>query len=74
MLLGLLVACIGIENPAGHARFTFGITDLLGGVEVIPALVGVFAVSEVMRAMTTPRAPAPGPAGASGRSSPANGR
>lgn len=57
MLLGLLVACIGIENPAGTPRFTFGITDLLGGIEVIPALVGVFAVSEVMRAMLTPPPP-----------------
>src|ERR671911_196158 len=57
MLIGLLVACIGIETPAGTPRFTFGITNLLGGVEVIPALVGVFAVSEVMRAMTTPEPP-----------------
>ena len=30
MLLGLLVSCIGIENPAGAQRFTFGSTDLLG--------------------------------------------
>lgn len=57
MLLGLLFACIGIENPGGVPRFTFGMTDLLGGIEVIPALVGVFAVSEVMRAMTTPEPP-----------------
>ncbi len=57
MLIGLLIACIGIENPAGTPRFTFGITDLLGGVEVIPALVGMFAVSEVMRAMVTPDPP-----------------
>jgi len=57
MLLGLLFACVGIENPGGVPRFTFGITDLLGGIEVIPALVGVFAVSEVMRAMTTPEPP-----------------
>jgi TctA family transporter len=57
MLLGLLIACIGIENPAGVPRFTFGFTDLLGGIEVIPALVGVFAVSEVMRAMVAPPPP-----------------
>ena len=57
MLIGLLVACIGIDNPAGTPRFTFGVTDLLGGIEVIPALVGVFAVSEVMRAMLTPEPP-----------------
>jgi TctA family transporter len=57
MLIGLLVACIGIENPGGIPRFTFGSTDLLGGIEVVPALVGVFAVAEVMRAMTTPPPP-----------------
>jgi TctA family transporter len=50
MFLGLLITCIGNENPAGAPRFTFGITELLGGVEIIPVLVGVFAVSEVMRA------------------------
>jgi TctA family transporter len=58
MLLGLLIACIGMENPGGIPRFTFGMTDLLGGIEVVPALVGVFAVSEVMRAMLTPEPPA----------------
>ncbi len=49
MLLGLLVTCVGIENPAGAHRFTFGLQDLLGGIEIVPILVGVFAVAEVMR-------------------------
>ena len=57
MFVGLLIACIGIENPAGTPRFTFGIQDLLGGIEPIPAMVGMFAVSEVMRAMVTPEPP-----------------
>lgn len=57
MLLGLVVSCVGMENPGGTPRFTFGLTDLLGGIDVIPALVGVFAVSEVMRAMVTPDPP-----------------
>ena len=57
MLIGLLVSCVGIENPAGTPRFTFGITDLLGGIEPIPALVGVFAVAEVMRAMLSAEPP-----------------
>jgi TctA family transporter len=57
MLLGLLVACIGMENPGGVPRFTFGIAELLGGVEPIPVLVGVFAVSEVIRAMVSPEPP-----------------
>lgn len=58
MLLGLLVSCIGIENPAGTPRFTFGSTDLLGGIEPISALVGVFALAEVMRALTQKDPPA----------------
>ncbi|NDI21888.1 MAG: C4-dicarboxylate ABC transporter permease [Betaproteobacteria bacterium] len=49
MFLGLLITCVGIENPAGTPRFTLGYADLLGGIEIIPLLVGVFAVSEVMR-------------------------
>src|SRR5215207_229153 len=57
MFIGLLVACIGIENPGGVPRFTFGMTNLFGGIEPIPALVGVFAVAQVMRAMLTPEPP-----------------
>ncbi|KLK94587.1 C4-dicarboxylate ABC transporter permease [Microvirga vignae] len=57
MLLGLFIACIGMENPGGVPRFTFGITELLGGIEPIPVLVGVFAVSEVIRAMVSPEPP-----------------
>src|ERR671939_919948 len=57
MFIGLLVSCIGIENPGGVPRFTFGVTDLFGGIEPIPALVGVFAVAQVMRAMLTPEPP-----------------
>src|SRR5258705_3401255 len=57
MFIALLVSCIGIENPGGVPRFTFGLTDLFGGIEPIPALVGVFAVAQVMRAMLTPEPP-----------------
>ncbi|MFL1463338.1 tripartite tricarboxylate transporter permease [Roseococcus sp. DSY-14] len=57
MLGGLLLSCIGMENPAGTPRFTFGVAELLGGIEPIPALVGVFAVSEVMRAMASAEPP-----------------
>jgi len=49
LLLGLLVACIGLENPAGHPRFTFGLTSLMSGVELIPMMVGMFAISELLR-------------------------
>ena len=34
-----------------YPRFTFGITELAGGVELIPMMVGMFAVSEILRYM-----------------------
>lgn len=49
LLLGLFVATIGIDITAGYPRFTFGITELMGGVSFIPAMIGMFAVSEVLR-------------------------
>ena len=52
LLLGLLIACIGLENPAGHLRFTFGMKELMSGVELIPMMVGMFAVSELLRYIT----------------------
>ena len=52
LLLGLLIACIGLENPAGLPRFTFGMNELMSGVELIPMMVGMFAVSELLRYIT----------------------
>ena len=49
---GLLIACVGVNNPAGYQRFSFGISDLLGGVSFIPVLIGMFAVPEVLRSAT----------------------
>lgn len=49
LMLGLLVAGVGFENPAAYPRFTFGSPDLIGGVQLIPVMIGMFAVSEVIR-------------------------
>lgn len=49
MLIGLFVATIGLNNPAGVPRFTFGSTEMLAGIDFIPAMIGLFAVSEVFR-------------------------
>ena len=49
LLLGLLVACVGLGNPAGYPRFTFGSTELTGGIGLIPMMIGMFAVSEIIR-------------------------
>lgn len=53
LLLGLFISTIGIDLMSGHPRYTFGVTELLGGVSFIPALIGLFAISELLRYTTT---------------------
>src|SRR5438093_2353294 len=49
LLFGLLVSAIGLDNPAGFPRFTFGNAELAGGFTLIPIMIGMFAVSEIIR-------------------------
>ncbi len=53
LLIGLFAATIGIDNPAGEPRYTGGSIELLAGVQFIPAMIGLFAVSEVFRYVVT---------------------
>ena len=48
-LLGLLLACIGQDKMYAVQRLTFGSRQLLAGVEMIPVLIGLFAVTEVLK-------------------------
>ncbi|MCI9509938.1 MAG: trap-t family transporter [Angelakisella sp.] len=48
-LLGLFLATIGMDPQTGVARFTWGNTTLLSGVEMIPVMIGLFAVTEVLK-------------------------
>jgi TctA family transporter len=51
LLFGLLVASVGLDNPAGFPRFTFGNAELAGGLTLIPIMIGMFAVSEILRSV-----------------------
>ena len=51
LLLGLFLSTVGLDITLGYPRFTFGTTELLNGVDFIPAMIGLFGVSEVMRNM-----------------------
>ncbi|GAB4371241.1 MAG: tripartite tricarboxylate transporter permease [Spirochaetales bacterium] len=48
-LIGLLITTIGLDPISGVARFTFGNQNLLGGLEFIPVLVGLFGFAQVFR-------------------------
>ena len=45
---GLIVACIGSDPMTGFARMTFGSKVLTSGINFVPALIGLFSVSQVM--------------------------
>ncbi|MGQ0663618.1 MAG: tripartite tricarboxylate transporter permease [Pseudomonadota bacterium] len=53
-VLGFMVATIGTDPMSGVSRFTFGSPDLLGGIQPILVMVGLFAVSELMLQVNEP--------------------
>ena len=53
LLIGLFLSTIGIDIATGHPRFTGGQMELLDGVSFIPAMIGMFALPQVIRTVAT---------------------
>lgn len=49
LLLGLFVSTVGIDPVGGVPRFTFGSSTLIGGISLVPVMIGVFAIAEILR-------------------------
>jgi putative tricarboxylic transport membrane protein len=45
---GLIAGCVGLDQVAGIPRFTFGVSDLLDGIGIVPVVMGLFGISEVL--------------------------
>ncbi|PSJ43778.1 C4-dicarboxylate ABC transporter permease [Zobellella endophytica] len=52
-LIGVLISLIGIDSLTGVVRLTAGIPELIGGVDFMPALIGLFALSQIISDVTT---------------------
>ncbi|GAK07085.1 tripartite tricarboxylate transporter permease [Geomicrobium sp. JCM 19038] len=52
VLFGLLITSIGPDPNTGQERFTFGMSTLQSGVELLPALVGLYVVSQLYSQIT----------------------
>ncbi|MES0884973.1 tripartite tricarboxylate transporter permease [Roseibium sp. SCP14] len=52
-ILGLLFAMVGQESIHAYARFSYGVTELSGGINLIPAMVGVFGFAEILTVMAS---------------------
>ena len=51
MLVGLWIATMGTDLFSATSRFTFGRTELLGGIDFVVVAIGIFAVAEVLSNM-----------------------
>ncbi|MCK0167334.1 tripartite tricarboxylate transporter permease [Jannaschia sp. S6380] len=54
-LLGLLLATVGLDLVYGTNRFTFGDPNLMGGLNFIAVLIGLFAIPEIISMVWNPR-------------------
>jgi len=50
-LLGLFFATMGQEDIFSVQRFMYGNSNLIGGIQIIPAMIGFYAVPEVIRSL-----------------------
>ena len=48
LFLGLALGLVGIDPLNGEARFSFGIPQLLDGIDVVILVIGLFAVGETL--------------------------
>ncbi|MDV7103849.1 tripartite tricarboxylate transporter permease [Vibrio sp. TH_r3] len=46
--IGLLISTVGLDPISSVPRFTFDVMDLYSGINVIPVLIGLFAISEAL--------------------------
>ncbi len=45
---GLLLSTVGMDPVSGFPRFTFGTLELRGGIDIIPTLIGLFAIPQAL--------------------------
>lgn len=54
LFLGLLLATVGQDVVSGETRLTWGNMDLVDGIGFIPAVVGLFGLSEIIHDLINP--------------------
>jgi putative tricarboxylic transport membrane protein len=48
MMLGFLLAAVGMDTMTGQLRLTFGATEMIRGFDFLVAVIGLFGISEIM--------------------------
>lgn len=47
-IIGLIIMTVGLDPMVGTPRFTFGSVELQGGISFLPALIGLFAIPQII--------------------------
>lgn len=53
-VVSLLIACFGQDPVMGFPRFTYGMSQLTGGLDVVVVLIGLFSLPEVFKMLEDP--------------------
>src|SRR5262245_54941634 len=48
ILIGFILASVGLDIVTGQLRMTFGITDLMKGFDFVIAVIGLFGIGEIL--------------------------
>lgn len=57
--LGVLLATVGFDAISASNRFTFGVAELANGFDILPVLIGSFAVRQILEDMGRNKRPPP---------------
>ena len=53
-IIGLVIGMIGMDPVQGSPRLTFGSIHLLGGIDIVPVVMGLFGITEIMINVESP--------------------
>jgi putative tricarboxylic transport membrane protein len=52
--LGMILSSVGLDQSSGMERLTFGSSELLQGLDIVPVMMGLFGLAEVILTLTRP--------------------
>ncbi|PLX36779.1 MAG: C4-dicarboxylate ABC transporter permease [Hyphomicrobiales bacterium] len=47
-VLGMIIAVVGTDDMSGSLRYTAGLTELIDGIDFMPALIGLFSMIQML--------------------------
>jgi putative tricarboxylic transport membrane protein len=52
--LGMLISCVGMDPIHGYSRMCYGSINLMAGINLVPAMIGLFGMAEVYNSIKDP--------------------